>query len=150
MSSVNSGAVGSGGVSQTELSVWGNVAAESIVYKRVDAVEMDERVVKQVGEFVNTRLSHHVKFLQYDDLIFGGFMCRAVMRGVGLEGRSLEDRAIWWKSYIKLVHEKISIKRGNLSKSILREYSSTYLCCGWVARHLFLVLTTIVLHITVL
>jgi hypothetical protein len=132
MSSVTSGVVGSdASVSKTNLSVWGNVAVETIMYKRVDAVELDERVIKQVGEFVNTRLSHQVKFLQYDDLIFGGLMCQAIMRGVGLDVRTVEDRAIWWKSYMKLIHEKIGIKRGNLSKSIIREYSSTYLCDGW-------------------
>jgi hypothetical protein len=61
MSSVSSGTVGSdAGVSKTKLSVWGDVAVESFMYKCVDAVEMDERVVKQVGEFVNTCLSHHV------------------------------------------------------------------------------------------
>jgi hypothetical protein len=97
-----------------------------IVFRRADAVEMDDRVKRQVGEFVNARLCHQVKFVIYDDLLFGKHMCQFVMSGLALESRTMEDRAIWWKTYVKLIHEKIGIKRGNLSKSILREYKSKF------------------------
>lgn len=101
---------------------------ESVAFTMATKADVEEMVEKQISDFVSRRLFMHVKFCHYaTDMGFGDMICQGVMKNLNIEGRPLDWRAVWWKTYEKTVHDKIAARRGNASKGVLRNYMREYL-----------------------
>jgi hypothetical protein len=106
---------------------WGDKTMERVAFTMAAKADLEEAVEKQISSLVSCTLFKHVKFCHYvHDLEFGGLICQGLMKSLNLEQRQLDWRAIWWKTYEKTVHGKISARRGNASKAVVRDYISEY------------------------